>query len=130
MQRARSEAVSRNVSAAFILGNGVFWTVRDISTNQTIETRPAGEISQYVSMNISPAPPPGFAIPTTTITFNSLGAVIANADGSPSITQIDIDSTALSAADSRELRITVGIGGIIRMCDPNPSIATTDPRHC
>jgi type IV fimbrial biogenesis protein FimT len=66
----------------------------------------------------------------TTITFNGLGRVVANNDATPSITQVDIDSTTLAAEDSRELRITVGTGGDVRMCDPDPGIHASDPRHC
>ena len=128
MQRARAEAVSRNTNVAFTLGGGSFWTVSQVSDGSVIESRPAGEISNKVTMTASPvAVPP--ALPPTTLTLNNLGVVVPNADASTSITQIVVDSSVLAAADSRELRITV-VGGITRMCDPNPGVATTDPRHC
>lgn len=129
MQRARAEAVSRNTDVSFVLGSGAFWTIRQVSDNTVIETRPAGEVSSKVTMTVSPiAVSP--ALPPTTITFGNLGDVRANADASLTITQIDIDSSALAAADSRELRLTVGVGRSVRMCDPNPGVATSDPRHC
>jgi type IV fimbrial biogenesis protein FimT len=129
MQRARAEAVTRNTNTAFVLGGGQFWTISQVSDGSVIEQRPAGEVSANVTLTASPiAIPP--ALPPTTITFSSLGSVVANADGTASITQIDIDSSLLTAAESRELRLTVGVGGIIRMCDPNPGVATSDPRHC
>ena len=62
----------------------------------------------------------------STITFNSLGRVVANADASASITQIDVSTPT----GDRPLRITVGAGGNIRMCDPSPNLAASDPRHC
>lgn len=127
MQRARSEAVTRNISIAFTLGGGPFWAISQ-ADGTVIESRPAGEISQKVVFTILPNPTPP-AVSTTTITFGNLGTVVANADGTASISQIDIDSSALSAANSRELRITVGIGGGVRMCDPNVT-STTDPRLC
>ena len=44
MLRARAEAVQRNIGTSFSLGNGAFWTVTDLNTNQVIETRPAAEV--------------------------------------------------------------------------------------
>jgi type IV fimbrial biogenesis protein FimT len=52
-----------------------------------------------------------------------------NADGSSLLTQIDIDSAVMAAANSRDMRILIGTGGQIRMCDPNVAEAT-DPRAC
>jgi type IV fimbrial biogenesis protein FimT len=62
------------------------------------------------------------------VTFNSLGMVIANIDGSASITQIDVSIPSLPTSSARPLRVTIS-GGQVRMCDPalNP---TTDPRGC
>jgi type IV fimbrial biogenesis protein FimT len=129
LQRARAEAVSRNTNIAFVLGGGSFWSVTQVSDASIIETRPFGEISRNLTFTTSPiALPPD--LPPTTITFSSLGAVVANTDGSLSLTQIDIDSAVLAPADSRELRITIGVGGVIRMCDPNPDLALSDPRRC
>lgn len=128
MQRARAEAVSRNTSIAFTFGGGPFWAINQVSDGSLIESRPAGEISQNVVFTVLPAATPP-AVSTTIITFGNLGTVVANADASASITQIDIDSAVLAAADSRELRITVGVGGGVRMCDPNVT-TLTDPRRC
>ncbi len=62
----------------------------------------------------------------TTVTFNSFGRVVANADASASLTQIDV----FNPAGDRPLRITVGAAGNTRMCDPSPLLPATDPRHC
>jgi type IV fimbrial biogenesis protein FimT len=62
------------------------------------------------------------------ITFNSLGLVTTNTDGSASITQIDITIPSLPTSSARPLRVTVG-GGQIRMCDPALD-PTADPRGC
>lgn len=129
MQRARAEAVSRNTNISFVLGGGPFWTISQVSDASVIESRPSGEISDKISLTILPVAVAPATAPTM-VTFSSLGTVTANADGSVPITQIDIDSSLLPATESRELRITVGTGGIVRMCDPDIGIATTDPRHC
>lgn len=129
MQRARAEAVIRNTNTSFTLGGGALWTVNQVSDNSVIESRLTGEVSDTITFTVSPVPVAPATAPTT-ITFSNLGAVVANADASVTITQIDVDSTALPSASSRELSLTVGVGGVIRMCDPNPSVAVGDPRHC
>lgn len=123
IQRARAEAVSRNVTITFAIAGDNFWTITDTSADETIESRPLAEIP--ASVTVTPTPDA-----TTTLTFNNLGVRIANADRSAPIDRIDVDSSALAEDVSRDLRIVIGAGGIARMCDPNPAIADTDPRHC
>ena len=129
LQRARSEAIARNISTTFTLGNGALWTVTDITTapNTVIETRPAGEIQASITLSVLPVPPAGVLVPTSTLTFNGLGMVIPNADTSASITQVDVSTSALTSTDRRPLRITIGAGGILRLCDPHPDIANKTP---
>jgi hypothetical protein len=50
--------------------------------------------------------------------------------GSTPMALIDIDSSAVSADQTRELRIILTLGGMIRMCDPDPKIPDTDTRKC
>ena len=51
--------------------------------------------------------------------FNNLGRLTpAPADEFIQI-NVDIDTSVLSAADSRDLRINIGVGGNFKMCDPN-----------
>ena len=66
--------------------------------------------------------PPALA----TVTFNGLGRVVANADGSASITQVDVSNPQ----GNRPLRVILGAAGTVRMCDPSPQLAANDPRHC
>lgn len=122
LQRARAEAVARNMPVAFVLGGGgAFWSVSVVSTGELIETHGAGEVSPNVTLTVLTAG-------GTTVTFGNLGSKVANVPASPDITRIDVDNSALSAANSRDLRIQVGAGGG-RLCDPNVA-DTTDPRHC
>lgn len=129
LQYARMEAVRGNTPVEFILLNpgttgGTGWNVRVVRTNSNVQSKPNGEGSAKAVVNATPAA-------ATTVTFSGLGRrLTANADGSAVLTQIDIDSTTLAAAKSRELRITISPGGEIRMCDPDTSIATGDPRKC
>ena len=63
-----------------------------------------------------------------TISFAAVGRV-APSDSSPAIAQIDIDSPAIPAEQTRQLRITISTGGQIRMCDPTITTAG-DTRKC
>ena len=120
IQRARAEAVSRNVTVTFSIAGDNFWTITDTGADETIESRPLAEIP--ASVTVTPTPDA-----TTTLTFNNLGV---RTDGSVQIDRIDVDSSALAEDVSRDLRIVIVAGGSARMCDPNPAIADTDPRHC
>lgn len=125
LQLARTEALKRNTSVAFALAPDSSWTVTAVFTGETIQARSGGEGSAGVVLAVAPAG-------ASTVTFNALGRVSPNADGSPTLTQIDVDvpTTVLPANESRNLRITVSPGGQIRMCDPDPGIQTGDPRKC
>lgn len=124
LQLARAEAVRRNAAVAFAFGSGTAWTITMVSDSTVVQSRPAGEGSKSVTSTVTPNG-------ATTVTFNGLGRVGANADASDSITQIDLDvpTTILAAVDSRDLRILIGTGGQLRLCDPNVS-DTGDPRKC
>ena len=63
-------------------------------------------------------------VAANTITFNAFGRV---ADAA-SIAQIDVDNE-VAGGDYRKLRIVVGTGGVIRMCDVKVTDAN-DPRKC
>lgn len=130
LQLARSEAVKRNTRVRFIL-SGTGWTVQT-DGGTPIQTRPSGEGSSGVTVAVTPNG-------ATQVTFNALGMSVFNTDASLSILSLEMDvpTTILAAAQSRELRITVassqalGIpaGGQIRMCDPYFT-AAGDPRSC
>jgi type IV fimbrial biogenesis protein FimT len=125
LQNARNEAVRRNVPVEFVLGTGSAWTVRLASVGTVVETRTAGEGSKDVVVTATPNG-------ATTVSFNGMGQrMTANTDGSTVLTTMDIDlpATVLAAEKTRDLRVVIGLGGQIRMCDPNVS-DTADTRHC
>jgi type IV fimbrial biogenesis protein FimT len=124
LQLARAEAIRRNASVQFELGADSGWTVRVPDPAEIVQQRSAAQGSNGVTR----ATQPGAA---TMVTFNSLGRVAPNANGSASITQVtfDVPTTMLPAALSRDLQVTVSPAGRVRMCDPN----VTDPndiRNC
>lgn len=126
LQIARSEALKRNARVEFRLQLDSGWVVGCVPPGgaicpQDIEARQAGEGVRNIAMTIAPAG-------ATTLTFNGLGQVVPNADASATIAQVDVDSSMLSAADSRELRVPISLAGMVRTCDPN--VSSPDPRHC
>jgi type IV fimbrial biogenesis protein FimT len=101
LQRARTEAVTRNTSVSFTLAADSSWSVDVVAPASQIESRLAGDGSDTVI--VSPAGP-------TTITFGSLGIVSGGADR-----QFDVTSST----GGKTLRVTVGASGNARMCDPS-----------
>ncbi len=137
LQLARGEAIRRNrlVQLVFTAGAAASWSVgcanpvdngtADIDDPgdclPVIQARGAGETSAQPQLAMGP-------VDATTITFDSLGRVVANIDGSPAATQIDVANPVVGAADRRTLRLALGAAGDVRMCDP--AVAGTDPRGC
>jgi type IV fimbrial biogenesis protein FimT len=139
IQKARSEALMRNTFVEFNLGANSAWTVKcaDITkctdlkdsggtVTGVVEQRQSGDGSS-IDIVIAPTPPTA-----TNITFNQLGLKTATATNAlaSQLTQVGVDmsTTVISNAASRELSVTIGAGGNVRVCDPNAS--ASDPRHC
>lgn len=136
IQIARAEAVSRNASVQFdFRGTNSAWTVcvsplapgacPNPDNATTIQSRTASEGSSAdINVVASDAGP---------YIFNSFGTmtspVPAAVTGLVSI-GVDVSSSVLSAAESRDLRIVIGVGGSSRMCDPDTGISASDPRKC
>ena len=152
MQLARAEAIRRNRSVMFWLTSAATppqadWLVgcaNPVGTGSVPEA--AGDCPGWSTGGV--VAPNGYyiqrqaaadqqtALPQVAITpagannvtFNSLGMVTLNVDGSAPITRIDVTDPSIPTASARPLRVTVS-GGQIRMCDPNLS-PTADPRGC
>lgn len=123
LQLARAEAIARNAQIRFQLGAGADWSIGCVNVTATcpnvIQRRLTAEGSA-AELTVTPTPPGA-----TNIVFNSFGSVVAAAD---TLTRVDIDSTVLTASQSKELRVVIGIGGTVRACDPNTS--PPDVRAC
>lgn len=124
LQKARAEAVSRNTTVQLVLGTGSNWTVSVVNPASTIESRTSSEGSQHVTITAVAA---DLVTAATTATFNNLGGIAANADGSVSLAQVDLTSTGAN----QNLRVTLGPGGAARLCVPPPYLAAgSSPRAC
>jgi type IV fimbrial biogenesis protein FimT len=133
LQKAKAEAVKRNVRIEFVLGSNPPWRIQlqgntlpcPIPANTTLTTLlecSTNEGQMNATVTVTPSS-------STTVTFNSLGGVeTTNNNGSTPLTQIDFNSAVLPAT-SHKLRVTIGLGGITRMCDPNLATGSS-PRAC
>lgn len=124
IQMARAEAVKRNIPVQFDLrGTNSAWTIcvqpspaascPATDNTTTIQSRAVDEGS---SSNITIA-----TTDAAPFVFNSFGAMsspVPASNGLVGVT-VDLNTSTLSAAESRELRVNIGAGGNIRMCDPN-----------
>jgi len=129
LQIARAEAVKRNVQVQFVFTGNSAWSVGCVvavgdgdgdgadDCPATIQSRSQNEGS---TANITVLTNP---VAQTSVVFSNLGAAMP-----VSFTSVDINSTAVSG--SRALRITIGVGGNIRMCDPAVSQSSSDSRKC
>lgn len=126
LQIARAEAVRRNTNVEFVLqGESGGWTVQLQQGAIFVQGSPA-EGGGKVTVASTPAG-------ATMLTYNGVGRVsTAAAVVSAPITQlvVDLPAEVLAASKTRELRVTVGVGGEIRMCDPDASLPADDPRRC
>jgi type IV fimbrial biogenesis protein FimT len=126
MQRARAEGVARNSNMEFVLGAATAWSVdypagiKPVAADPPLDQRSGSEGSANVTRTVTPAD-------ATTITFNNLGGIVANADASATLTQVDF----ASVGGNQALRVTLGAGGNARMCDPHLAVTTPpNPRAC
>lgn len=130
LQKARTEAVKRNTYVEFQLNvaDDGGWTIRIPNTvpAEVVETRNPQEgtgktvIRRYIGAVLTPS---------SKITFDGKGRRWANFDATSPVNRVCVNSTILSAANSRNLEIDISSSGEIRMCDPQVS-TTTDNRYC
>ena len=130
LQLSRAEAIRRNTNVVFTLNDNATWkigcqiVVADDDSDgvddcpEVIQSKEGVEGAAKVSIEVDPAG-------ATSVTFNGLGRVTYNNDGSNVMRQIDIDANESS---SRNLRILIR-GGSVHFCDPNVT-AAGDPRIC
>lgn len=130
LQKARVEALKRNADVKFELGVGSEWTIGCVTVTadcpDPIETRGAKEgSSDSISVTATP-------VGSSILVFTSLGRVRSAIEGAPEepFTQLDIDNSAMSGSDSRDLRILINAGGAGKLCDPYSGLSATDPRKC
>jgi type IV fimbrial biogenesis protein FimT len=124
IQLARAEAVSRNASVQFdFRGTKSAWTVCASPVAPGACPNPDGATT-IQSRAVSDAGP---------YVFNSFGTMTSPVPGGVTglvSIGVDVSTSVLPSAESRDLRIVIGVGGSSRMCDPDPGVSTSDPRKC
>ena len=124
LQVAKNEAIRRNARVQFQLTNLTAWQINLASDpgGTPIQARFHEEGSPNTIVTLFPDST------ATTVTFNSLGRVVANADGTTTLTRVFIENPVLSTTDMRPLNVVIPSAGGVRMCDPK--VAAGDPRAC
>ena len=118
LRLAQGEAIKRNRIVEFTFTSGSSWTIQEPS-GSTIKAVSFPEGSKYSTMTPVPAL-------NTTVTFSSLGTIIPNATAPVQpFTQVNVSTPG----GNRDLRVLVGGGYGIRVCDPNIPVAG-DPKKC
>ena len=113
---ARNEAVRRNERIEFVAQAGG-WVVRVPGSVAPLQEASGREGRSGLTLTFAPAN-------ADRITFDSFGRRIANADGSPPMTQVDIVSTNPPTSGTyRPLRIQIQATGASRLCNPAAGVA-------
>ena len=139
---AQAEAVRRNRQMVFFLtnntacttaissnANGSFWSIRTVPllTGETSEVVQCGVVSDVASGVTLTGP--------QALCFNSGGRQVTNAIPGVTGAVCTLDATGIStynvaaAGADRALRVTVSLGGQVRMCDPARTLASA-PDGC
>jgi type IV fimbrial biogenesis protein FimT len=115
LQLARNEAIRRNCNVEFAVSTDTGWTVtaKPPSGDVVIQKRSATE---GASSSVTAA-----LTGSTSATFNGLGRL----DNATPLATVDVTS---SVSGTKKQKVQVGIGGQVRLCDPDA--ATGDPRRC
>jgi type IV fimbrial biogenesis protein FimT len=127
LQITKNEAIRRNVNVVLTMetlnGQATTWRMNlenDID-GIPLQRRDGDEGSRNVRAILTPEG-------SFRTTFNGLGRVNKNIDGSEPMVQIDLDNPMVDATEVRKLRVVIPPGGAVRMCDPG--VPATDNRAC
>lgn len=134
VRQAQAEAVRRNRTAVFYLtnaqpsltatavANGSNWGIRTVSlfTGDTAEFVNGGSLSDVAGGVTITGP--------IALCFNASGQQVTIAG--QSCTAGATNYNVARAGADRPLRVTVSIGGRVRMCDPAKTLSATNPDGC
>lgn len=150
LRTAQAEALRRNRQVVFFLTNdvpgldaegdadGTNWAIRWVPLPGDTVSAPAPDFEPFVQGGGIADSTDGVAISgPAAICFNSLGRRVANAATGVTGGDCTIDpavptasyEVSRSGAD-RPLRVTVSLGGQVRMCDPARALSDTAPDGC
>lgn len=108
-QLARAEALRRNGDATISLTGGS-WTVT--ASGETVASQAAESAS---ALTVSPA--------TLSITFDSMGQATQDST-------VQFMASGGDCSGQRCLNVAISRGGLVRLCDPDPTLSDGDNRKC
>ena len=140
---AQAEAVRRNRQVVFFLtdsaacnlatesnANGAFWAIRTVPLMN-------GENSEAVQCGVTSDVAGGVSIAgPQALCFNSGGRQVANASTGVTGATCTLNATGTSnynvsaTGANRALRVTVSLGGQVRLCDPARTLSSSSPDGC
>ena len=124
MQRARAEAVAHNANIQFAITGGSSWRVELPGTDPADPAIDAYDSREGASEVTVTALAADLATAATTVVFNNLGQPDSAAG---SLRRVDLSATGASVP----LRVTIGVGGNAKMCDPSLAVTVPpNPRAC
>jgi type IV fimbrial biogenesis protein FimT len=146
LQKARSEAISRNANVRFTLVSGLASSCTASATGGSWIVSlddPAGKCNQSASATVAPriiavqSGSDGGAMAAIAATRSDLtsaqSTIVFNGFGRPvdtnQLARIVV-SSAVAPADYRSYQLDVSTIGSVRMCDPKVSPSSDDPRRC
>ena len=135
LRMAQAESLRRSRQVVFSMTDSPNWSINTIpsmtdgtESNQLIESGTLTTVNSGVSVT-----------GPTAICFNSMGRLVVNTStgitgascsalptGTPPVQSYVI---SLSSAD-RTMRVDVGLGGQVHMCDQNKTLSSTNPDGC
>jgi type IV fimbrial biogenesis protein FimT len=135
LQLARAEAVRRNTTVWFGVAGASVWSVCLVAPTVTataVACAAANTVQAHTANDAAGATVAvgTFAVDGVTagggnpVGFNNLGRLVTPP------TAFNVDNGALTAANSRDLRVVIDAGGAARMCDPDPAVIAPDSRAC
>lgn len=142
IQQAQNIAVNRNASSAPVClivdpttGSGGWQIVQatgDCDAATVPDPAPVNPAKVYTLQDASPKVSVGVvpALAVGKLTFDGFGRIIANADGSASLTCIKITHPL---SGTRRLNVAITNAGLTvgtKLCDPNPDLPAGDPQTC
>lgn len=119
MLQAKAEAIKRNEYIKLVVNSDTTWQIVDKDGN-ILNKKGSDEATVGVALDLT-----GEAI-----TFNGMGMVVGNEDGSVTLTSLDINpSDEANIGIVKSLRLQVNDGGTIFLCDTG-IVDTANPAYC
>ena len=151
LRQAQTEATRRNRQVVFSLtdnspttttytakANGSNWAISTVvpADSDTTATFVEAGILLDVASNVAITGPKTSSNVASALFFSSIGRLVTNETPGPTganckaeAAQYDIAMSDTKTGD-RPLRVTVAVGGQVRMCDPARTLSATQPDGC